>query len=111
MFDHMENGMDTWDYALAYSCWLNKGLSIRPKVNMIENIGFGKDATHTRDADSAEIHAKPMDVEFPLVHPTSLCVDEKADARIEWVSFSGMDERILQTIRGRIDRSRSHEDS
>jgi hypothetical protein len=111
MFDHMKNGMDTWDYALAYSCWLNKGLSIRPKVNMIENIGFGKDATHTRDADSAEIHAKPMDVEFPLVHPTSLCVDEKADARIEWVSFSGMDERILQTIRCRIDRSRSHEDS
>jgi hypothetical protein len=58
-----------------------------------------------------EIYANPIDVKFPLTHPTSICLDEVADNRIEWVSFSGMDERMLQIVRDSIHKSRSNEGS
>lgn len=111
MFDQMKNGMDTWDYALTYSCWLHQGLSIRSRINMISNVGFGKDATHTQQSDMTEIYAKSNNTIFPLTHPTNICVDESADDRIEWVSFSGMDERRLAIVRHRINQSRLDEDS
>ena len=111
MFNHMKNGLDTWDYALAYSCWLHNGLSIRSRVNMISNVGFGKDATHTHQTEMADNYANPIDIKFPLKHPTSISIDKEMDDRIEWVSFSGMDERRLQVVRESIYKSRSHEGS
>lgn len=40
------NKIDTWDYQWTYSIWLNTGLCITPKHNLINNIGF-KNGTHT----------------------------------------------------------------
>ena len=112
MFNHMKNGLDTWDYALAYSCWLHNGLSIRSRVNMISNVGFGKDATHTHQQTVlADMYAKPIDIKFPLKHPIAISIDKEMDDRIEWVSFSGMDERRLAKVRERINQSRSDEGS
>lgn len=106
MFDKMREGLDTWDYALVFSCWLHNGLSIRPKVNMISNIGFDKDATHTSNSEIVPKFAFPTDIEFPLCHPAQIHIDDQADNRIEWVSFSGMDKRILADIRVKINESR-----
>lgn len=47
------NLVDTWDYAWAYACWKNNGLTILPEVNLICNLGFDSKATHTTDANSA----------------------------------------------------------
>ena len=40
--------VSTWDYQWLYTMWLRGGLSISPPVNMIQNVGFGGDATNTR---------------------------------------------------------------
>ena len=40
--------LDTWDYQFVYLTFINKGLCINPNVNLISNIGFSNDATHTR---------------------------------------------------------------
>lgn len=39
----------TWDYMWHYACWSQHGLSIIPRVNLVSNIGFGSDATHTTE--------------------------------------------------------------
>ena len=39
--------VDTWDYQWIYSCWLRGGLTIAPAKNLITNIGYSSDATHT----------------------------------------------------------------
>lgn len=44
--------IDTWDYQFVYHVWKNSGLSIVPNVNLISNIGFTKDALHTKDTNS-----------------------------------------------------------
>jgi hypothetical protein len=111
IFDQMKNGMDAWDYALTFACWLHRGLSIRSKVNLISNVGFGKDSTHTHQVDLGDIYAKSSNIKLPLIHPTKVCIDESADDRIEWVSFSGMNERRLAKVRERINQSRSDEGS
>ena len=40
--------IDTWDYQWFFSCWYHKGLSIMPQYNLVTNIGFRPDATHTK---------------------------------------------------------------
>jgi len=39
----------TWDYQWAYTCFINNGLCIMPNVNLVSNIGFSKEAFHTKD--------------------------------------------------------------
>jgi len=42
-----EGKIDTWDFQWVYACWSNNALSIHPNVNLVTNLGFGPDATHT----------------------------------------------------------------
>lgn len=38
---------NTWDYSWYYSIWQNNGKCISPFKNLVKNIGFGDEATHT----------------------------------------------------------------
>jgi len=37
----------TWDYQWTFTLWSHKQLTILPNMNLISNVGFGADATHT----------------------------------------------------------------
>jgi glycosyltransferase involved in cell wall biosynthesis len=108
MYDEMQNGMDTWDYALIFSTWLNGLITIRPSVNMINNIGFGNNATHTKIKTNASSFPKAVDIQFPLIHPKEVSINDESENRIEWVSFSGMDKRILENARSLISSKRAY---
>lgn len=44
----LEKGQpDTWDYQWTFTCLSNSGLTALPNRNLISNVGFGEDATHT----------------------------------------------------------------
>ena len=48
IFNRMKNNeIDTWDYQWTFAMWNNDQLAILPNINLIKNIGFGEDATHT----------------------------------------------------------------
>ena len=72
-----ENKIDTWDVQWFYSILINKGISINPKVNLVQNIGFGADSTHTSNADNIVAKLKSNSIDFPLVHPNNLTSDKK----------------------------------
>jgi len=42
--------IDSWAYSCLASSWLNRKLNIIPDVNLVRNIGFDSQATHTRNA-------------------------------------------------------------
>lgn len=68
-FDKMYNKkIDTWDYQFSYLLLKNKAKCIVPKVNLITNIGFGADATHTFEVDSIAANRARHEVELPLTH-------------------------------------------
>ena len=43
-----EGQPDTWDYQWTFTCLANGGLTALPNRNLVSNIGFGDDATHTK---------------------------------------------------------------
>ena len=74
IFDAMyENkGPNTWDYQWLYTCLKNNSLVAVSGVNLISNIGFGEDATHTIKEDARFMLLPATPVKFPLMHPSSL---------------------------------------
>ena len=43
--------LDVGDYQWDFMCKLNKGLSVIPRNNLVTNIGFSKNATHTSEVN------------------------------------------------------------
>ena len=84
-----------WDYQWVFANWVESRKSVVPSVNLISNIGFAReDATHTTIiTDEANIPTCPMI--FPLLHPSLMVVNQKAD-EFEYRKF------ISQTIYRRI---------
>lgn len=105
-FDQALVGVDTWDHAWVFSHWLHQAVAIRPRVNLVRNIGFGPDATHTRDALHPLATRPAATMSFPLRHPVDGRRDEAFDRRLEWVLFSGMHRRALAEARQRIHAGR-----
>ena len=72
------NAIDTWDYQWLFAKLTHCGSTITPFVNLVENIGFGHDATHTT-SQSNPFHKSAFDIEFPLSHPNSTKTNEAFD--------------------------------
>jgi hypothetical protein len=79
IFQQVYDGfIDTWDYQWTFTCWVNNMVSIVPNRNLISNIGFGANATHTVGiSDYANMRTTPMI--FPLSYPSSVHIDKEAD--------------------------------
>ena len=43
---------DTWDYQWFFTLQINEALTALPNVNLVQNVGFGQDATHTTGSAS-----------------------------------------------------------
>jgi hypothetical protein len=67
-----KGGPDTWDYQWQFSVIQNGALVASPCVNLISNIGFGADATHTSSDKSPVAMLPTGTLEFPLNHPHAL---------------------------------------
>jgi hypothetical protein len=78
VFDKVyRNEVDTWDYQWTACNFYKGGLVATPHVNLIRNIGFGEDATHTKGQDtSVNIKLDPIGT---LNHPNQVYWDREAD--------------------------------
>lgn len=74
IFQSMRDGTgpDTWDHQWGYTVLVNNLLSVVPAVNLVQNIGFGPDATHTREGSAPAASNGAGDNLFPLRHPPSM---------------------------------------
>lgn len=70
--------IDTWDFPWQYACWQQRGLTVLPEKNLISNIGFGADATHTTDPLS-KLANLPVDDIGELNHPPEVVPNRQAD--------------------------------
>jgi hypothetical protein len=99
------NGLDTWDYQWMYAIWKNKGLCAIPWHNMITNIGFGPDATHTFDTDSTQAFMKQYEIEA-IHHPAGLYRNKSADRfEMREILIGSASKYYLHKIRSLIGRS------
>lgn len=69
-----------WDFQWMFACWLQGRLSVLPNVNLITNIGYGQNATHT--IEGCELANIPVEeMHFPLKHPLGVIGNRVLDAR------------------------------
>jgi GR25 family glycosyltransferase involved in LPS biosynthesis len=89
IFDSTSLGkIDTWDYQLVYVFFKNQYLSIVPKYNLVKNIGFNNNATHTKGRKPKHVDAmKVVKSIFPLRHPISVEASDIADSAVNEVVF------------------------
>jgi hypothetical protein len=75
------NDINTWDYQWTFACISSGGLAINPCNNLVSNLGFGADATHTvQEASTSYLANLPVhSMSFPLKHPPSIFRDVQAD--------------------------------
>ncbi|MBD2776519.1 glycosyltransferase family 2 protein [Iningainema tapete] len=79
-FEYAATGsVSCWDVKWGFSRAVNQGLSLIPKTNLIQNIGFREDATHTTQ-DISHITSVPVEgINLPLVKPHSLIPNRELD--------------------------------
>jgi hypothetical protein len=76
------NDVSWWDYQWYYTRIINKSLGIIPAKNLISNIGFNENATHTFNKDAREANALSYDLDWPLIHPHSIDSTVKFDEQV-----------------------------
>ncbi|MBS1937058.1 MAG: nucleotide-diphospho-sugar transferase [Bacteroidetes bacterium] len=102
LFDgQFEGKIRSWDYQMDFARILDRGVTCIPNVNLIRNIGFGADGTHTVSEKDRRNKEKVDEVAFPLVHPKHMLVDAKRDlAYFENYIRPGQFRRFKDSIKG-----------
>jgi hypothetical protein len=105
LFESNHRDRGAWDAAWLYSCWRHGGVHAIPNANLVTNIGFREDATHTHPEQRglrSDLPAEEM--AFPLRHPAGLEPNAAADAYTERVLHSGVIAEVFERLRA--DRRR-----
>ncbi|MBB1192502.1 nucleotide-diphospho-sugar transferase [Flavobacterium sp. SOK18b] len=79
-FQDAKNGdfVHIWDYQWLFTLWNLERLTILPNVNLISNIGFGDNATHTLQKESTFANMTTNDIGC-IKHPKKIELHKKAD--------------------------------
>ncbi len=96
--------IDTWDYQWQFSQLIESGLSIIPEKNLIRNIGFGADATHTFDPNSSHAHVTTQALSFPLIHPPYIMANPAYDQALYARSHVSPPARIRGKVGGLVHK-------
>jgi hypothetical protein len=93
---------NSWAYAWTFTCWLNRGLTALPNVNLVSNIGFRGDGTHT--LGESRLANMPVADIGELQHPAFVARDRSADMYTFDHHFGGLQLKHNQQIHVKIKR-------
>ena len=99
-FDATARGrMDSWAYRWVLALWRQDCLCITPRRNLVSNIGFGAQATHTQAV--TDLAARPVfPMSFPLVDPGGIAGNPIADAATSRICYRRPS--LASRLRGRL---------
>ncbi len=106
-FDLAFNGeIDTWDFQWFYNCWTQSGLAITPSINMVSNLGFHPEATHTKTPFERSILANrsAIEMEGTIRHPQFIVRHREADAYIFEACFAPDKTKRDETVLAKFHR-------
>ena len=87
-FDYIYGAPLAWDAKLVHACFINNLLTVVPTENLVSNIGWGPEASHSFDASSPLANMPAGKLRFPLRHPDFVyCWKEADEAAEELVNF------------------------
>ncbi len=92
-----EGRVDTWDFGWAFAILINRGVSVVPGANLVANIGFDQDATHTRRPSRGESAVPTHPIDWPLRHPPSTTPDSRFERALFENRFP-LGRRVVATL-------------
>lgn len=96
-----ERNPGCWDYRWAFSRWRQRQLGIVPRVNLVSNIGFGPDATHTTETGHVVANFPSSEMSFPMQHPPKIVRDRAHDTYTAQILFSNGGRQNLYLMHAR----------
>ncbi len=106
MFDKTATGeINTWDYQWIYAQLLNRKKSIFPNVNLVKNIGFNGEATHTVDPNNSLGKLDTESISLPLLHtkPRKFNPEfEKFYVKRRWCGHAGRRKYYLDVLTSKL---------
>ena len=98
IFDRVHAGqIDSWAYAFMCACFSQGGLQALPDVNLVSNIGFDTNATHTSHQEH-HLANLPLREIAELRHPSFLVRQKEADAYTFRHAYCGGRQRGLAKL-------------
>ena len=90
----LTGAVDSWAYRWTGCVIYGGGLSATPNANLVRNIGFDDQGTHTKSAHGLDYDLTPLGA---LTHPSQITVDAEADEylRRKLYSDAGLGKRLL----------------
>ena len=77
-----------WDTQFTYQMLKRGMLTIVPKKNIVLNIGYGEEASSTKWGIPEHIKSLKLEkLEFPIIHPEEIKVNEAYDKLVESIHF------------------------
>jgi len=78
-----KGAFDNWDFQWNMACFAQNGLCIVPEKNLMLNIGFDEEGTHTRRMEPTYDGLEPQPIRFPLRHPPFVYADGEPEKNLE----------------------------
>jgi len=104
-FEHGKRGAShIWDYQWTWSCWAQGGLTCTPRVNLVSNIGFGAEATHTTGEGSAVANLPVAPLPPPYCAPRRLSAEPRFDDHVTRTHFGIHRPSLARRAAGRLKR-------
>lgn len=107
LFDRTSTGkIDTWDFQWFYSCWRHEGLAAVPPFNLVDNRGFGVEATNVHHAPRWYLRSPRGELRFPLRPPERVAPDLEAEGWLDEQVFrrgSQRSQRAKTAVRRGVD--------
>ncbi len=99
-----KNDNSIWDYQWTFAIWSKQGISVLPSQNLVTNIGFGVDATHTMQLENS-IGQSSFQIKFPLIHQQKVRIDRQADTINFYNTFAPhLKTNIMNILRFKISK-------
>lgn len=73
-----KNQISTWDHQWTFAHWENNAVCVTPANNLVRNIGFGADATHTSGSDPEYVKRLQVAQQFVPGSSSPAVVDNRA---------------------------------
>jgi hypothetical protein len=95
--------LECWDFQWTFANLIQSGLAVIPNVNLISNIGYTSEATHTRE-ETCRYSEMPLEaMNFPLKHPPFVIRHAQADHFIEYTLYD-YQPNLLKRVNQRIKK-------
>jgi hypothetical protein len=92
-----------WDWQWIYHQITHHKLSIVPAVNLVSNVGFNEDATHTSEGDNPAANIPAHSIDSAIIHPQKIIANlDNEEKYVKWVWCYHKRINLFDFIKGKI---------